>query len=398
MGPMMKLLLCHNYYQHRGGEDESFEAEAALLESRGHDVVRYAVHNRDIDGMSQWSLARQALWNRQAASELRELIRSEQPVLMHCTNIFPRLSPAVYSAAKAEGLAVVQSVRNFRVGCLNAFLLHQGRICEDCLGKCFPWRGILRGCYRESPAASSVVAATLTLQRFMQKWNRTIDLYFTPTQFARGKLIEAGLPAERIMVKPNFVRPDPQVGTGEGRFAVFLGRLAPEKGLDVLLNAWSQLRRPIQLKIIGDGPLAEQAKSAQERDPRIQWLGQLPQKEVLPILGDAMCLVMPSIWYETFGRSIIEAYAKGTPVIASQLGAMAELVQDGKTGYHFPPGNSAAIAERVEWMADHPLELARLRNAARQEYLDKYAADRNYEMLMEIYQRAFELAEVPAAR
>ena len=388
----MKFLLCHNYYRQRGGEDESFESEAALLESRGHSVVRYTVHNQEIDGMSNWTLARQTLWNRKTAKALRKIIQTEKPTLMHCTNIFPLLSPAIYSAAKAEKIAVVQSVRNFRAGCLNALLLHKGSVCEDCLGKIFPWRGIVRGCYRESRAASSVVATSLTLQRLTQKWSRFVDLYFAPTEFARRKLIEAGLPKDRTVVKPNFVGIDPCQGDGQAGFAVFLGRLAPEKGIDTLLKAWTLLRHPIQLKIIGDGPLAEHVEHAAAVDPRIQWLGRLPQKDVLPILGDAMCLVMPSIWYETFGRSIIEAYAKGTPVIASELGAMSELVKDGKTGWYFPPGDARALANRIDWLVENPVERAIMRDSARREYLEKYTAERNYDMLMEIYERAVSLS------
>jgi glycosyltransferase involved in cell wall biosynthesis len=388
----MKFLLCHNYYRQRGGEDESFESEAALLESRGHSVVRFTVHNQEIDGMSNWTLARQTLWNRKTGKALRKIIQAEKPTLMHCTNIFPLLSPAIYSAAKAEKIAVVQSVRNFRAGCLNALLLHKGSVCEDCLGKIFPWRGIVRGCYRESRAASSVVATSLTLQRLAQKWSRFVDLYFAPTEFARKKLIEAGLPKDRTVVKPNFVGTDPCQGDGQAGFAVFLGRLAPEKGIDTLLKAWTLLRHPIQLKIIGDGPLAEHVEHATTVDPRIQWLGRLPHNDVLPILGDAMCLVMPSIWYETFGRSIIEAYAKGTPVIASELGAMSELVKDGKTGWYFPPGDARALANRIEWLVENPVERAIMRDSARCEFLEKYTAERNYDMLMEIYERAVSLS------
>jgi glycosyltransferase involved in cell wall biosynthesis len=382
----MKILLCHNHYQQRGGEDESFAAEAAMLEAHGQEVLQFTLHNDSIDGANRLATAARTLWNRQVYRQLRELIRSARPAVMHCTNTFPLISPAAYYAAEAEGVPVVQSLRNYRMFCLSAYFLRAGRVCEDCLGKVVPWQGVVHGCYRDSRAASAVVAGMLTLHRILPTWLRTVDRFFTLTDFARGKFIQGGLPAERIAVKPNFVPVDPGPGTGQGGYAVFIGRLSPEKGIDTLLKAWQELDGLVPLKIIGDGPLSEQVRLAESTLKGIQWLGRREPAEVLSLLGGAAFLVMPSIWYETFGRTIIEAYAKGTPAIASRIGALAELVEHGETGLLFEPGSAADLAAKVrDLLAADPAILQRMRQAARGEFERKYTAGRNYQLLMNVY-------------
>jgi glycosyltransferase involved in cell wall biosynthesis len=384
----MKVLLCHNYYQQRGGEDESFAAEANLLESRGHAVLRYTLHNDAIDGMSRLDLARKTLFNREVYAELRRLIRSERPDVVHCTNTFPLVSPAACYAARAEGVPVVQALRNYRLLCPNALLLRDGRVCEDCLGKSVPWPAVVHGCYRDSRAASAVVAGMLAAHKAARSWQRMVSLFFTLTEFARRKLVQGGLPAGRVVVKPNFVDDDPGVGDGAGGEVVFVGRLSPEKGIDTLLSAWQQVRGPVVLKVVGDGPLVDRVQAAAAQDPRIQWLGRIAQPQVLKLLGGAACLVMPSVWYETFGRTIIEAFARGTPAVVSRLGAMAELVDDGRTGLHFQAGDAADLAARVQALLADKGRLALMRRQARAEFEAKYTADINYGLLRDLYARA----------
>ena len=384
----MKILLCHNYYQQRGGEDESFEAEARTLEEFGHSVVKYTRHNDDIQEMGRVEVAAKTLWSRETYSELRHLIRRERPAVMHCTNTFPLISPSAYKAARAEGIPVVQSLRNYRLLCPSALFLRDGKVCEDCLGKSVPWPSVQHSCYRDSRAASTVVASLTVLHRTIGTWRRDVDLYFTLTEFARRMFVEGGIPAMRIAVKPNCVNPDPGPGTGRGGYVVFAGRLSSEKGIDTLLEAWKRLARPVHLKIVGDGPLADRVKQAAESNPNIEYLGRRPLPELLDVIGEAACLVMPSVWYETFGRTIIEAYSKGTPVIASRLGAMAELVEEGRTGSLFAAGDAADLAASVDRLLAEPTALARMREAARAEFEAKYTAAANYLQLIAIYERA----------
>lgn len=388
----LKVLLCHTRYQQRGGEDEVFDAEARMLEEHGHAVVRYVRHNDVLTDMGKLEAAARTVWNPGTFADLRRLIRRERPDVMHVTNTFPLLSPAALYAARAEGVPVVQALHNYRLLCPSALFLRNGAVCEDCLGKAVPWPAVKHKCYRGSRAATAAVAALSVTHRAAGTWRRAVDLYFTLTEFAKRKFVAGGLPADRIAVKPNCVHPAPGPGDGRGGYAVFVARLSPEKGLDTLLAAWAKLPRPVRLKVVGDGPLAYRARAAAAADPRIEYLGRLPLPEVLDVIGGAACLVMPSVWYETFGLTIIEAYAKGTPVIASRLGAMAELVDEGRTGFLFAPGDPTDLAAAVERLLSDPDVLARMRPAARREFEAKYTAGTNYRRLIDIYERAAEVA------
>jgi glycosyltransferase involved in cell wall biosynthesis len=386
----MNVLLCHNYYQQPGGEDQSFAAESRLLRERGHDVTEYTLHNDAIESMGQLEVAGRTFWNRAVYRELGALVRRVRPDVMHCTNLFPLLSPAAYYAARRQGVPVVQSLRNYRLLCPGALFLRDGRVCEDCLGKPFAWPGVRYGCYRGSRAATAVVAGMVAAHRAMGTWSTAVDLYFTPSAFARQKLVQGGLPGDRIAVKPNFIDPDPNPGSGSRGYAIFVGRLSPEKGLGTLLAAWAGAADLPPLRVVGDGPEADLVRAAAARDPRITLLGRRSLADVLELVGAAACLIMPSLWYETFGRTIIEAFAKGTPVVVSRLGALAELVEDGRTGLLFEPGNATDLADKVRLLLRQ--DQAALRQAARAAFLAKYTAERNYDMLLDLYEQAVRLA------
>ena len=389
----MKVLMCHAYYQVRGGEDESFDAQVALLTSRGDEVVPFTVHNDLANGMNLLSLAGRTIWNRQSYAQMRELIRRERPDVMHCTSSFPLLSPSVLYAARDEGVPVLQALHNFRLMCANAFLSRDGQVCEACLHTTLPWPAVVHGCYHDSRLGSAVVAATQVVHRAVGTWRHAANLFMTPSEFARGKFIDSGIPAERIVVKPNFLLTDPGIGDGRGGYAVFVGRLSREKGLPTLIDAWARVTSDLRLKIIGDGPDHELVAKAAAADRRIEVLGRMTHAGTLATIGGAACLVMPSVFYETFGRVAMEAFAVGTPTVASRLGAMSELVDDGRTGALFEAGNAAALAAAVDHVVASPERLARMRMAARREFLDKYTDERNYPALMSAYKRAIELAE-----
>lgn len=381
----MKILIAHNFYQQPGGEDHSFRAESALLEAHGHTVSRYTVHNDQVKSMNTISLALATLWNRESYRAMRERIRELKPDLVHFHNTFPLISPSAYYAAKAEGIPVVQKLGNFRLLCPDALFFRDGKVCELCKDKLIKWPGVRYACYRNSRTASAVTASMLLLHTILRTWSQKVDVYIALTEFARLKFIEAGLPASKIVVKPNPIHQAPEPGTGEGNYALFVGRFSPEKGVETLLEAWKSINFP--LKIAGDGPLSDKVRLAAEQNPQITWLGHVPNSEVYELLQHATVFIFPSMWYETFGRVIIEAYAAGTPVIASRLGTATELVQDGQTGLHFRAGDAADLAEKVTWLFQHPAELQQMRQAARHEFETKYTAERNYEQLIAIYER-----------
>lgn len=389
----MKILLCHDFYEQPGGEDQIFTTEAALLKARGHQVLEYTVHNQKIADMNPVRLAKATVWNPTTYQELSELLGQEKPQVVHFHNTFPLISPSAYYAARAKAVPVIQNLQNYRLLCPSATFLRDGHVCEDCLGKFIPWPGIMHACYRGSRTATAVVATMLTIHRGMRTWSEMVDIYTAPTAFAREKLIQGGLPAEKIIVKPNLIHPDPGVGPGNGDFALFVGRLAPEKGLDTLLAAWQQVGAKLNLKIVGDGLLAAQVAEAANRLTGVEWLGKLSNQQVLNLMKEACLLIFPSIWYEGLPIVIAEAYAVGLPVIGSNLGSISSVIDHGRTGLHFQPGNSTDLVTQVEWILAHPAKLCQMRQNARQEFETKYSAQQNYEALINIYKLAISNSE-----
>jgi glycosyltransferase involved in cell wall biosynthesis len=382
----MRILSVHSRYQIRGGEEEVFEAEIDLLRQKGHCVDVYEDHNARIDKLNKANLALKTIWSQEAYQAVSNYLTANTYDLIHIHNFFPLISPSIYYAAKANKVPVVQTLHNYRLLCSNGLFFRDGQVCEDCLGKLIPWPGAWHGCYRRNKAASAATVGMLSIHRALGTWNNLVDKYIVLTEFARQKFIQGGLPTEKIVVKPNFVAPDPQIGSGKGDYMLYVGRLSVEKGLDVLLSAWGLLPNKIPLKIVGDGPLSEQVVEATKKFPQIEWLGRKPIREVYDIMGTAIAVIIPSKWYETFGRVATEAFAKGTPVIASNLGAIAELVDSGRLGLCFIPGDAQDLASKVQWLIEHPEELAFMHVEARKEFEAKYTAENNYQQLMYIYQ------------
>jgi glycosyltransferase involved in cell wall biosynthesis len=391
----MNVLLVHNFYQQPGGEDQVFAEEAALLEKQGHTIGRFTMDNDAIAGMGKLEVARKTIWNTDAQQSIRQAIREVSAKVVHFHNTFPLVSPAAYYAAHEEGAAVVQTLHNYRLLCPTATFFRNGAVCEDCLGKSIPWPGIVHKCYRGSFSASLGVAGMLSFHRAKHTWRDEVDLYVALTEFSRQKFIEGGLPAEKIVVKPNFVDPDPGIGPGDGRYAVFVGRLTEEKGIRTLLNSWKSLHKDadLVLKVIGDGPLREFTEKMAQEQGGIEVLGRRSSNEVYVLMGSSRALIFPSEWYEGQPRTIVESLAKGTPVIASRLGSMPELISHQKTGLLFEPGNSADLERNVRELTEMgESDLARMRDAARQEFLDRYTANQNYTMLIDCYEKALSRA------
>ncbi|KAF2989104.1 glycosyltransferase [Methylocystis sp. MJC1] len=324
----MDIVVAHDFYQLRGGEDQCVEDEVKMLRSHGHNVTEYFVHNDALSGMAPLTLAAKTIWSRQTFNDLGAIVRDRRPQVVHFHNTLPLISPSAYYAAKSEGAAVVQTLHNYRLLCPNGLFFRQGAVCEDCLGKQLPWPAIANKCYRESHAATAVVAAMLSVHRALGTWRDALDMYITLSEFGRRKLIAGGLPAGKILVKPNFLARDAQPGSGRGGYVIYVGRLSSEKGIDVLLEAWRALGCAVPLKIIGDGPLAGRVKQASKEQPAIEWLGQVDMENVYELIGNAEALVVSSRCYENFPRVIVEAFGKGTPVIAPDLGPMGEIIEN----------------------------------------------------------------------
>jgi glycosyltransferase involved in cell wall biosynthesis len=398
----MQIILVHNTYQQPGGEDAVMESEAALLRAAGHGVIEYRRSNCEIDSLTpskRVMLPKHVVWASDAVQGLRKLIEHEKPSVVHFHNTFLMVSPAAYYPCREARVPVVQTLHNFRLLCSNASLFRNGYVCEDCLGKILPWPAIVHTCYRDSLMETAVVSTMLVIHRWLKTWQKRVDLYIALTQFARRKFIEGGLPSEKIVVKPNFVYPDLGVGEHDGRYALFVGRLSPQKGLQTLLQAW-RILKGIPLKIVGDGPLMAdiQLQIRNYKIETIETLGRRSREDVLALMRRAFILIFPSECYENFPMVIAEAFACGLPVVSSAHGATLEVVDNGRTGVHFIPGKSESLASKVEWAWTHEKEMKEMMGETRREFEEKYTAEENYKMLMDIYDLAIEQAKNGARR
>jgi glycosyltransferase involved in cell wall biosynthesis len=386
----VKIVVVHNAYQQAGGEDAVVSAEKALLLHAGNEVSEYLRHNNEIQQGrigSNIALAAHTVWSSGSRNELYRLLKKSNPDIVHFHNTFPLISPAAYYACRDLGVPVVQTLHNYRLFCAAATFFRKGEVCEDCLGE-RRWQAVRHVCYRQSRKASATVAAMLSFHHWYGTWTELVDRYIALSEFSRAKFITAGLAEAKIAVKPNFVLPDPGVGPHDGDYAVFVGRLSEEKGLRTLFQAWRRGNPTYLLRVIGGGPLFDDLRLEIDRCglSNVCLHGRLLREETLKIVQGAKVLIVPSICYENFPMTIAEAYACGIPVIASRLGAMAEIVQDGRTGLHFTAGDADDLAAKVEWAWAHPEDMRRMGSTARAEFEAKYTAEKNYGILMDIYE------------
>ena len=382
----MKVLLLHNSYQQRGGEELCFEAERDLLRERGHRVSEHVVENHSIRPGHLALTGLKAVWNQNEYRRVRRRLREIDAEIVHVHNFFPLISPAVYYAAADEGVPVVQTLHNYRLLCPGGLLFRDGKPCEDCVGKAVPWGGVRHGCYRGSPAASAAVAAMAVTHRALGTWSGRVSAYIVLTEFARSRFVAGGFPESKLFLKPNFVH-DAGQGRGDGGYAVYVGRLSEEKGVRVLLDAWRTVDARLPLKILGAGPLEPLVSERARSTSSIDYVGYRCTADVTEIIKRATALVLPSVCYEGLPRVIPEAFAAGTPVIASGRGAMESLVVHQKNGLKFAPGDATDLAVQVDWMLKHPADWQVVRENARAEYLGNYTPDRNYRLLMGLYTR-----------
>ncbi len=380
-----KVLLVHNSYRQRGGEDEVVSAEADLLRSYGHEVRLYHANNANIrNGLN---VLGQVVWNQRSFCELRSLMQRERPDIVHVHNTFPVISPSALYAAAGERVPVVHTLHNYRLLCPAATFYRKGQVCEDCVRSHSLLPAVAHACYRQSRLTTAAAVASLTAHRIAHSWQRHVAAYIALTEFARQKFIESGFDPRKLHVKSNFLGQDPGVGSGGG-YALFVGRLTEEKGVTTLLRAWKQLGSGFQLQIIGEGPLSPAVEAARQSMRNVQWHGWLAKEQVLARMQGAAMLIMPSQWYEGFPVTLVEAFAVGLPAIVSRIGSLAQLVESGKTGLQFAAGNPGDLADTVQFLFANPELLNQMRQQARAEYEKKYTAEANYAILSEVYRFA----------
>lgn len=388
----MKILIVHNYYQQPGGERVAVEAQLALLRERGHRVILYTRDNAEIESYGLWRRANffpEAVFSRKTYPEIQALIANEHPDVAHVHNVFPLISPAVYWALKDAGVPIIQTVHNFRFLCPNALFFTHGQTCERCKHgntlHAVRWK-----CYRKSYVLSALYALTIGLHH---RWGtfQMIDRFIALTELTAKKLVESSLATrDKISVLGSFL-PDslPLPGSFEKRepYVVYLGRLSPEKGVETLIEAMTGLPY-LGLKVLGDGPQAGalQALVRQRGLHQVEFMGHIVGEEKWDLSRRAMATVVPSVCYETFSFAVLESLAVGTPVMASNLGSLPDVMEDGKSGLLFRPGDSQDLRQKLTWLVAHPKEALAMGRYGRQVVEERRTASVHYRMLMGIYQ------------
>lgn len=384
----MKVLQLHNLYRIGGGEDAVVHRERMLLQQHGHPVVALERSNAETDQWPAWRRARMltdTFFSADSYRMIREICRRERPDVAHVHNVFFLLSPSVYYALDREGVPIVQTCHNFRFLCPNAIFYTGGGLCERCLTGNY-LHAVLHRCYHDSAAQSLALAASLAWHRYAGHWWNRIDAFIVLSQFSRQKLIQGGLPEERVFLKPHFLDSNTAPPAGSGDYAVVMGRLHHEKDVQTAVEAFRHLPA-LKLLVLGEGPLMEPLKALAGRLGlrNVEFRGFVGGAARFEILRNAKFLVLPSRVYENFSVSVLEAYAMGKPVVASRIGAIAEMVQEGVTGLLFEPCQPDDLARKIHQLLDQPERVIELGRAARAHFECHFTADTNYQQLMDIY-------------
>lgn len=383
----MRILMVHNRYQTYGGEDASTEATVQLLRDGGHDVEFLTDTNDRVEELGKLRTAARSIWSPEAKGRIGSMLAEGNFDVMHVQNYFPLFSPSIYYAAGEHGVPVVQSLRNFRAVCPEGMLFRDGQVCTDCVGKRFAWPAVANKCYRGSVAGSASIAVMSSGHSLAGTWKKRVAKYVTPSAFARDIYVRAGWNPDQIVAIPNFVYPDPGPGLGSGGYAFFAGRLAPPKGLEVLVAAWNRGGFEVPLRIAGDGPLRALVEEAAEANPYIEYLGQVSYSEVAELVGDALFSVVPTNGIETFGRVAAESLARGTPAIVADHGGLAEIVTSGETGLTFPPGDVDGLISAVNSLLGDRDRLRAMRLSSRDRFLENYTGERVLAAWEDVYRQ-----------
>lgn len=402
----MKILLAHNHYGSAApsGENQVFEAERALLQQRGHTVETFTRHSDDIRRQGAWGTLKGALatpWNHWTTVAIRRTVDAFQPDLVHVHNTFPLISPAIFHAI-GHRAARVLTLHNYRLFCPAAIPMRDGRVCTDCLERRSPWPALRHGCYRHSRLATLPLALNVGLHRVLGTWSHQVDAFIALTDFQRECVIDAGLPAERVHVKPNFYPGQPTMVPWPERrpSVVFAGRLTAEKGVLALIHAWRLWGASApELRIVGDGDLRGELERLAATAPQvpIRFLGQVTGEAAQAEIAQARLLVLPSECFEGFPMVVREAFAFGTPAAVSAIGPLPSIVRAGENGVLFAPADPSSLLESVRGVWESSGTLERLAQGARQSFETRYTEEANLERLMEIYRQAMAVSQARKA-
>jgi glycosyltransferase involved in cell wall biosynthesis len=386
----VKILFIHNQYKQYGGEDVAVESETSVLAEKGHEVKTIFFDNSAIGGFgSKIKTAFSSIYNFSAGRKVTGIIKEFDPDIIHVHNIFFMASPSVLYIARRYKVPVVMTLHNYRLICANALLFRNGKPCELCINKKFPTSGIRYKCYRNSASESALVTILTGLHKLIGTWKNKVKAYITLNEFSRSKFLLSSLRVspEKIITKPNFVA-DPGVGNEQREdFFLFAGRITREKGVHILARAFAKLPHQ-KIMIVGDGPEKRLLEQEFKLYPNISFMGELDTWQVREYMKRCRALICPSIWYEGTPLTVIEAFATGTPVIASRLGVLCESITDGHNGFHFTAGDATDLEKKIEIFLLETRNGKSLYKNARQTYLEKYHPEIHYSAILKIYENA----------
>lgn len=396
----MRILFIHNFYQQFGGEDSVAIAERRLLEERGEDVLFWSRHNDEIKNygpLQKLNFFRETIYSSRTVSDIEKAVSHFKPDVAFVHNIYPLISPSLYSALQKMRVPVVQVLHDFRPFCSNGWFYIDGKICEQCkLGNHL--HGIAKRCYRDSYALSALYSTALGVNRWAGMLDK-VDAFICLTGFFKKKIMEAGIPEKKIFIRPNFIDAPPldiparevkttdlQSTSNGGGYGLFLGRLSNEKGLWTLIRAFEQLSE-VELKIVGTGPLEEELrKYVREKNlPNIDLVGFKSGDEKWKLIRDCQFAVVSSEWYENFPIVVLEYFAGAKPVIASRIGGLPYVVEEGKSGLLFEAGNAADLVDKVRRLRAAPAEAEAMGRRGRQLAETEYGPQKSYDSLMQIF-------------
>lgn len=385
----LKILIIHNSYVFRGGEDEVVEAEKRMLEVSGHTVIMYNRNNREVESLSLGTklkfFLKDIFWSKPIYDDLRTLISRERPDIAHIHNVLFAISPSAYDACFDERLPIVQTLHNFRLICPIGIFFRQGKICEQCSSS-GRINAVFHKCWKSSFLKSFLLVQIVN--RLVQKvvLQKKVNAFVCLTQFAREKFIRCGVPQEKIFIKPNFLDKDPGPALNKQPYVIYAGALRDYKGIRTLILAWREIKNAPLLKIVGSGPLEAELKGL-SNGLNIEFIGQKPFEETLVLIKNASFLILPSECYESFPRVIIEAYACAVPVIVSRLGALKDIVEEGTTGIFFNTGDINDLAWKIGEQVQSPQDIKEMGRHARRVFEEQYTLDKNTAFLEEIYKK-----------
>lgn len=395
----IKILLVHNYYGSSApsGENTVFGAELQMLRQKKYHISNYTKHSDTIRNKGLWGKIKGGAstpWNPFSYNGVKNIVKKTDPDIVHVHNTFPLISPSIFHALKNSNSAVVMTLHNYRIFCAAGIPMKYNEICTECLDNKSSFNALKYGCYRGSRLATFPMALMIELHRKLGTWENHVDAFIALTEFQKNKMIQAGLPEKKVYIKPHFYSGNPEFMEYVSReqSVVFVGRLGAEKGIFDLLNAWKVWgeKAPI-LKIIGDGELKNDIKRFIELnglDKTIKLEGLLPFDKVQKIVSKSSLLILPSICFEGFPMTIREAFALGVPVAGSDIGSIPDIVDDGVNGILFKPGNPEDLLKKVKALWNDQDRLEILAKAAKEKFEKFYTEDVNYEILMDIYQKA----------